>query len=166
MPLTGKHINYYHICHRKLWLFHHGISFQHTHENVQDGTLLHLSAYPQRAKRFREIQFDGIKIDFYDPLDKVIHEIKRSDKMPAASEAQLKYYLLVLERHGIPGATGVLEYPRQRRTQTVTLADGDRAELLAAETAIVKIVETAYPPVINKPFCKQCAYYEFCYVSE
>ena len=53
MHLTGKHINYFHICHRKLWLFDHGVSFQQTHEHVQDGTLLHLTAYPQRAKRFR-----------------------------------------------------------------------------------------------------------------
>jgi CRISPR-associated exonuclease Cas4 len=41
MGITGKHINYYHICHRKLWLFHNGISFQQTHDNVADGMLLH-----------------------------------------------------------------------------------------------------------------------------
>ena len=98
MHLTGKHINYFHICHRKLWLFDHGVSFQQTHEHVQDGTLLHLTAYPQRAKRFREVQLGGIKIDFYDPVDRVVHEIKRSDKMEAASVAQLQYYLRVLER--------------------------------------------------------------------
>lgn len=166
MHLTGKHLNYYYICHRKLWLFHHGVSFQQTHEHVQDGTLLHLTAYPQRAKRFREVQLGGIKIDFYDPHDRVIHEIKRSDKMRPASVAQLQYYLLVLERHGVLGATGVLEYPRLRRTEAVTLTDDARATLTAAEAAIEVLVGQPCPPTIRKPICKQCSYYDFCYAGE
>ena len=55
-----------------------------------DGTLLHQTAYPQRAQRYREIQIEGIKIDFYDPQARVVHEIKRSTKMEAASVAQLQ----------------------------------------------------------------------------
>ena len=167
MHLTGKHINYYHICHRKLWLFHHGLSFQHTHDNVQDGTLLHLSAYPQRAKRFREIQLDGVKIDFYDPVDRVVHEIKRSQKMDPASRAQLQYYLRVLERHGVAGPTGVLEYPTLRRTETVVLTETDRAAVETWEAGVADVVtQPRCPPVINKPFCQQCSYYEFCYAAE
>ncbi|HEX8426383.1 CRISPR-associated protein Cas4 [Hymenobacter sp.] len=167
MHITGKHINYYHICHRKLWLFHHGISFQQTHENVADGSLLHQTAYPQRAARYREIQIDGIKIDFYDPQDRVIHEIKRSDKLEHASVAQLQYYLCVLERHGVPEPTGLLEYPKLRQTQTVALTDADRAAIPQWETDVERIVTAAgCPPVINKPLCKQCSYYEFCYVGE
>lgn len=167
MHLTGKHVNYYHICHRKLWLFDRGISFQQAHENVQDGALLHLCAYPQRARRFREVQIEGIKIDFYDSVDRVVHEIKRSAKMEAASVAQLQYYLVVLERHGIEGPTGMLEYPKLRQTQAVVLAAADRAAVAEWERSIVGITSSEQcPPVINKPFCKQCAYYEFCYVGE
>ncbi len=167
MHLTGKHINYYHICHRKLWLFDHGLSFQHEHANVQDGTLLHLTAYPQRAKRFREVQIDGIKIDFYDPVDRVVHEIKRSNKLEAASVAQLQYYLRVLERHGVPEPTGLLEYPTLRRTQPVVLTDDDRAAIDAWEVGIAEVTgRPQCPPVINKPFCKQCSYYDFCYAGE
>ena len=167
MHLTGKHINYFHICHRKLWLFDHGVSFQQTHEHVQDGTLLHLTAYPQRAKRFREVQLGGIKIDFYDPVDRVVHEIKRSDKMEAASVAQLQYYLRVLERHGVTGPTGVLEYPKLRRTQAVALTEADRAAVEVWEAGVAEVVgRPQCPTVINKPLCKQCSYYDFCYCGE
>ena len=167
MHITGKHINYYHICHRKLWLFHNGISFQHTHEHVADGSLLHQTAYPQRAARYREIQLDGIKIDFYDPQDRVIHEIKRSDKLEHASVAQLQYYLCVLERNGVEGPTGILEYPKLRQTQTVVLTDADRAAIPQWEAGVERIVTAAEcPPTINKPLCKQCSYYDFCYVGE
>jgi CRISPR-associated exonuclease Cas4 len=167
MHITGKHINYYHICHRKLWLFANGLSFQQDNEQVQDGTLLHLSAYPQRARRFREVQLGGIKIDFYDPVDKVVHEIKRSQKMEEASVAQLKYYLRVLEQHGVVGPTGVLEYPKLRRTQEVALTGQDRAAIEAWEAGVAEVVARSQcPPVINNPFCKNCAYYEFCYVHE
>lgn len=167
MHITGKHVNYYHICHRKLWLFHHGISFQQTHANVADGSLLHQTAYPQRAQRYREIQIDGIKIDFYDPHERVIHEIKRSDKLEHASIAQLQYYLYVLERHGVVGPTGILEYPKIRQTQTVALTDADRAAIPEWEVGIEQVVTADdCPPVINKPLCRQCSYYEFCYVAE
>ena len=167
MRITGKHVNYYHICHRKLWLFHHGISFQQTHDHVADGTLLHLTAYPQRAQRYREIQIDGIKIDFYDPQERVIHEIKRSNKLEHASVAQLQYYLLVLERNGVPEPTGLLEYPKLRQTQTVVLTAADRAAIPQWEVAIEQLVnQPDCPSVINKPLCKQCSYYEFCYVGE
>lgn len=167
MRITGKHINYYHICHRKLWLFDSGISFQQEHANVQDGSLLHETAYPQRAARFREIQIEGIKIDFYDPHERVVHEIKRSDKMEPASIAQLQYYLLVLERHGVQGPTGILEYPKIRRTQTVVLTAADRVAIETWEAGVADITTREQcPPVINKSFCKQCAYYDFCYVGE
>jgi len=165
--LTGKHINYYHICHRKLWLFDHGVSFQQTHDNVADGSLLHETAYPQRAARYREVQFGGIKIDFYDPQTRTVHEIKRSDKLEAASIAQLKYYLVVLERHGVVGPTGLLEYPKLRRTLPVALTATDRAAVAEWEAGAAAITSRAEcPTVINKPLCKNCSYYEFCYAGE
>jgi CRISPR-associated exonuclease Cas4 len=56
---------------------------------VADGNLLHQTAYPQRAQRYREIQIEGIKIDFCDPHERVAHEIKGSNKLEDASVAQL-----------------------------------------------------------------------------
>ena len=36
MRLTATHINYFHICHRKLWLFANGINMEHTSDAVED----------------------------------------------------------------------------------------------------------------------------------
>ena len=99
--MTGTHFNYYHVCKRKLWLFANGIQMEHTSDMVYDGKLIHEQSYPQRSERYEEMEIDGIKIDYYDPRNKVIHEIKRSDKVEKAHEWQVKYYIRVLERNGI-----------------------------------------------------------------
>jgi CRISPR-associated exonuclease Cas4 len=166
--LTGTRVKYYHICHRKLWLFDRDVWMEHTSESVADGELLHSTAYPQRAARGREISLGGSKIDFYDPQTRVVHEMKRSASMPQADVAQLKFYLWLLEQHDISGATGLLEYPKQRRTEEVQLSDEDRAAIPLWEADIARITapDAPCPPVINKPYCKRCAYYDFCYVEE
>jgi CRISPR-associated exonuclease Cas4 len=41
MIITPTHINYYHVCHRKLWLFSHGKQMEHTSELVAEGKLIH-----------------------------------------------------------------------------------------------------------------------------
>jgi len=96
MHITATHINYYHICYRKLWLFANGITMEHTSNIVADGKLLHETSYPQRAEKYSEIEISGSKIDFYDAKNKVIHETKRSDKVEEAHEWQVKYYILLL----------------------------------------------------------------------
>ena len=108
--MTGTHFNYYHVCKRKLWLFANGIQMEHTSDMVYDGKLIHEQSYPQRSERYEEMEIDGIKIDYYDPRNKVIHEIKRSDKVEKAHEWQVKYYIRVLERNGISDVVGIL-YP-------------------------------------------------------
>ena len=89
--MTGTHFNYYHVCKRKLWLFANGIQMEHTSDMVYDGKLIHEQSYPQRSERYEEMEIDGIKIDYYDPRNNVIHEIKRSDKVEKAHEWQVKY---------------------------------------------------------------------------
>ncbi len=76
MIITGTYIKYYKVCHRKTWLFHHKIEMEHTSELVAEGSFIGEKSYPQRAERYREITLDGSKIDFYDPHNKVVHEIK------------------------------------------------------------------------------------------
>ena len=167
MNITGTHFNYYQVCHRKLWLFANGINMEHTSDLVYEGKLIHETSYPQRAERYEELEIDGIKIDFYDARNKVIHEIKKSDKIEEAHEWQLKYYIYVLEKNGIGGVTGILEYPSMHQTNKVFLTDTDRKKILEIEKEICSIVESENcPPVINSKICKQCSYYEFCYVSE
>jgi len=79
----------------------------------------------------------------------------------------LKYYIYVLERNGIEGVTGILEYPTMRQTEKVTLNDADRKRIVEIEKDIDSIVgNEKCPAVINSKICKQCSYYDFCYVEE
>ena len=167
MPITATHINYYHICHRKLWLFTNGINMEHTSDVVYEGKLIGENTYPQRPDKYTEVEFDGIKIDFYDAKNKIVHEIKKSDKIEVAHRAQVKYYLWVLEQNCIVGATGILEYPKQRHTEKVELTDEDRQQIPKWMVDIERIIASEKcPKVINKPICKTCSYFDFCYAGE
>lgn len=90
MQITGTHFNYYLVCHRKLWLFANGINMEHNSDLVYDGKLIHEDSYPLRPERYEELEVDGVKIDFYDAKNKIVHEIKRSDKVEEAHEWQVK----------------------------------------------------------------------------
>ena len=57
----------------------------------------------------------NIVLDFYDSKSKVIHEIKKSDKMEEIHVWQVKHYILVLENKGVLGVTGVIDYPKLRQ---------------------------------------------------
>ena len=165
--ITATHFNYFHICQRKLWLFSNGITMEHTSELVHEGKLIGESTYPQRSDTYTEVEFDGVKIDFYDAKNKVVHEIKKSAKIESAHRAQVKYYLWVLEQNGIAGARGVLEYPKQRHTEGVELTDNDRLSIPDWIATIDRLVDAdECPKVIDKPVCKNCSYYDFCYADE
>ncbi len=165
--VTGTQFNYYLICHRKLWLFSSGITMEHTSDLVYEGNLIHESSYPQRAMKYTEIELDGIKIDFYDAREKVVHEVKKSDKHEEAHEWQVKYYIYVLERNGIDGASGILEYPKLRQTTDVFLSNRDREQIKLFEKDIIQIIHSgSCPEKIGKAKCKNCSYFDFCWSGE
>lgn len=109
MTITATRINFHHICRRKLYFFANGINMEHTSDTVAEGKLIGENTYTDRAARYTELQLECIKIDYYDAQNKVVHEIKKSDKMEAAHEAQVKYYLYKVRLYGIEGATSILE---------------------------------------------------------
>lgn len=165
--MTGTHIAYLHLCHRKLWLFHHSIQMEQTSDLVAEGKLIGETSYPQRAERWQEIQIEGIKIDHYDASQHLVREVKKSNKKEEAHVAQVKYYLHVLQRNGIPATRGLIEYPKLRMTEEVTLEPSESAEVEGWEAEVVAIVnQETCPPVMDKPMCKKCAYYDFCYSGE
>lgn len=167
MKITGTHFNYYQICHRKLWLFASGINMESTSDTVYEGKLIHESSYPQRSERYEEVEIDGVKVDYFDAKRKVIHEIKKSDKVEQAHEWQLKYYIYVFERNGIDGCTGVLEYPTLRQTSKVELTDDDRKIIVEMEAKICDIINgDECPPLVQTRLCRNCSYYDFCYSNE
>ena len=71
--------------------------------------------------------------------NKVIHEIKKSNKVDKAHEWQLKYYMYIFEQHGIDGVKGILEYPLLRKTQEVILTDIDREEIMSIAEDITNL---------------------------
>ena len=167
MQITGTHFNYFQVCHRKLWLFANGINMEQNSDLVFAGKLIHEESYPQRSERYEEIEIDGVKVDFYDAKRKVIHEIKKSDKVEQAHEWQLKYYLCVFEHNGINGVSGILEYPKLRKTTEVFLSDIDRETIRDFELKIREIIcDDTCPPLEKKGICQNCSYFDFCYAGE
>lgn len=167
MQITGTHFNYYQVCKRELWLFANGINMEHTSDLVYEGKLIHEESYPQRSERYEEIEIDGIKVDYYDAKRKVIHEIKKSDKVEKAHEWQLKYYLYVFERNGIDNVSGILEYPKLRKTSEIILSDVDREMIHEMESKIEEIINAeGCPPLEKKGICRNCSYFDFCYSGE
>lgn len=140
---------------------------EHTSDLVYAGKLIHENSYPDRAEKYTEIEIDGIRIDYYDPKEKVVHEIKKSGKREEAHEWQLKYYLYILEKNGVDGVTGLLEYPKIRETKTVALESDDRKKI---DTFIVEIKRIAElpdaPGRLPRSKCRNCAYFDFCWSGE
>ncbi len=165
--ITATYINIFHVCHRELWLHAHEIRMEHTSDIVTEGRIIGEYTYPQRTEKYTEIAFDGIKIDFYDPKNKVVHEIKKSPKMEDAHVAQVKYYLFVLKRNGIKNATGIIEYPKQRIKKEVILSPDDEIQIIKWEIDIQQTIQQQHcPPVLKKTVCKSCSYADFCYADE
>ena len=165
--LTATHINYLHICSRKLWLFSNGLQMESNSALVKEGKLIGENSYPQRSEKYTEVEIGGIKIDFYDAKNRIVHEIKKSDRVEIAHEAQLKYYLYKLEAIGVSGATGLIEYPTLRQTTFVPkLTDADVEEIKKWEEAIERIIKNEIaPPTLDSKICGKCSYYDFCYAS-
>jgi CRISPR-associated exonuclease Cas4 len=167
MKVTGPHMHYYFNCHRQLWLFANGINMEHTSDDVFEGKMIHETSYQQRSSNYEEIAIDGIKIDYYDAKNRVVHEIKKSSKLFNSHAWQVKYYIYILEKIGIDGVTGVLEYPKERKTEEVFLSIPDKERIVELLEEIDTIIHAdKCPEAINKPKCKKCSYYDFCYSSE
>lgn len=140
---------------------------EHNSDLVYDGKLIHEDSYPQRPERYEELEVDGVKIDFYDAKNKIVHEIKRSDKVEDAHEWQVKYYIYVLEQNGVDGVRGILEYPTMRKTTPIVLTDDDRREIEKMKSEIEKIiVSEKCPERVAMKICRNCSYFDFCCVTE
>lgn len=167
MNPTGTQIHYYFVCIRKLWLSANGIQMEHTSDRVYEGKLIHENTYSQRSERYKEIQIESIKIDFFDSKNKIIHEIKKSSKLHKSHLWQLKYYIMILENAGIDGVSGILEYPKERKKEEVFLSQYDKNYIDEMIFEIKKIISmTDVPMIKQKTICKKCAYCDFCWSGE
>src|SRR5690606_10671976 len=100
----------------------------------------------------------------YDARRKVIHEVKKSNKMENAHIAQVKYYIHKLEQHRVEGVKGIIEYPRLKRKQEVEFTEEDRRAIPRWEKEIEEILSRDQcPERIRAGICRQCSYFDFCY---
>ncbi len=175
MNLIATHINYYRVCHRKLWLFANNIQMEQTSDLVADGKVIEEESYRRRTERYSQIELSSDihgmslsgKIDFFDTRDRIIHETKRSNKVEQAHIWQVKFYLWLMKLNDIEAEKGVIEYPKLREREEVFLEESDIEYLEKTVREIKVLIENEEcPPVINARICKSCSYYDFCYSGE
>lgn len=159
MPdLTGTQLNYYFICKRKLWLFSHNIAFEASSDLVKVGKIIHKDSFSRKKK---EIKIGNMAIDHIDKG--VIHEVKKSDKMHEAHTYQILYYIYRLKKLGVH-TTGMLNYPKLKKTVRVVLTKQKREFIDAALQDASRIISAEKPQVAEyKSVCDKCAYAEYCW---
>lgn len=161
--LGGIHVQYYFVCHRKLWLYGKNLGFEEESEKVLDGKLLHEKAY-KRANKKELMISDDFKIDVLD--GEYVREVKLSSKMTKADRYQLLYYLYQLKKRGLI-RKGLVSYTKEKKTEEIILTKEDENELEKIEVHIKKILNSPTPPkLIKKKYCRSCAYYDFCFTTE
>lgn len=160
--ISGVMVNYYFICPRKLWYFTRDIQMEEDNSLVGMGKLIDEDSYSREKKSIMINEI--INIDFIRSW-KIIHEVKKSRKLDEAGKWQLKYYIWVLRNKGVEIEKGIIDYPVLKWREEVYLTRKEEEELIGKLMEIEKIISLEKAPeVLNKSYCKKCAYYELCYI--
>ncbi|MGC8654820.1 MAG: CRISPR-associated protein Cas4 [Candidatus Kryptoniota bacterium] len=159
---TGTQVNYFYVCKRKLWFFSNQIELESESDTVFQGRVLHNYSYERTQK---EIEFDNIKIDWFDFHDNIIHEVKKSDSVGEAHEAQVLYYIYYLKQLGVVGVKGEIDYPKLKKRVSVELTPEKERKMEETLKNIDQIIQLSSPPPIEvkRSFCKSCSYFQLCY---
>lgn len=166
--LTGTQLNYLVVCHRKLWLFSHGIEMERENEDVQIGKQIGENAYGREKKEINiddQIVLDWAEAKVGEDGVLTVHEVKKSKAVSRAHRLQMLFYLHVLKRKGVP-ARGIIDYPELKQRETIELDTRGEVELQDAMKQVGDIVGSEQvPPRLDKiSFCSKCAYFDLCYV--
>lgn len=164
MIVNGTLINYYFHCKRQCYLHGNRINLEDNSERVNIGKAIHEERSSNSDNT--ELEIDNIKIDKI--TKEYLIEVKKSDADVEASRWQLLYYLKVLKRKGIE-RKGKLEFIEKNKSKNKTLiVELSEDEELKLDKYINDIYELLnkeeVPTILNKPKCKKCAYYEYCYI--
>lgn len=160
--ITGTLIWYYYICHREVWLMAHEINPEVENVLLELGRLIHEESYPRNKKEFSA---PGMKIDIIREREGelIVGEIKKSSRFVDSARMQLAYYLYRLRQMGIE-AKGDLLIPKERKRISVELTRELQCMLEAVMQDIQEITSLSTPPPpMRIPFCRSCAYAEFCW---
>lgn len=170
--LTGTHLNYLLVCHRKLWLFSHGIQMERENEDVQIGKQIGADAYARQEKEINledTAVLDWVEHQSGEDGIVTVHEIKKSKAMSEAHRLQMLFYLDFLRSKGVE-ARGLIDYPETKQREIVELDGEGEAMLSQARLDAARIIGSeTVPPRLDEispkkvAFCLKCAYYDFCY---
>lgn len=164
MNINGTIINYYFHCKRQCYLHGNRLNMEDNSEQVKIGKAIH----EERAenKNNTEIAIDNIRLDKL--TKEYLTEVKKSDADAEAAKWQLLYYLKVLKTKGVI-RKGKLEFAEKNKKDKkiiiIELTDEVEKELDKYIDEIEQLLnQDRIPECINKPTCKKCAYYEYCYI--
>lgn len=162
MQITGIMIYYYFVCKRKLWYFLNQINMEQNSELVSIGKILDETTYRKEKKG---ILIDNtINVDFIEN-GAILHEVKKTKSIESASVWQIKYYMYYLSEKGIENIQAEINYPLLRKTAQIFLEENDRKILKTVTQEIEELQKSEkIPEKINSKICKNCAYFDLCYV--
>lgn len=157
--ITGTMINYYVHCQRQCWLFAHRLNMEDQSELVKIGKAIQDTSQTER-------QIGNFYVDRI--TQSHIIEVKKSDADPEAARWQLISYLVRAKALGIV-RKGRLEYQEKRSKEKkiteIILTDELESEYERLVQKVMELLsEERVPDVIKKPYCKKCAYYEYCFI--
>ncbi|TDB67889.1 CRISPR-associated protein Cas4 [Arundinibacter roseus] len=182
MNINATLVNLYHICKREMWLHAHAIRMEHTSDIVYEGKLIGEESYPQRAEKNQEVAVSyelpaanglGVvrvltaKIDFFDAKKGIVHETKKSNAKEKAHTAQVQFYLYLLRKNGVAVSHGLIEYPKLRLTERVTLDEVEEKQMELWVHEIGELLAKEHcPPRLPVSKCRSCSYFDFCWIGE
>lgn len=113
----------------------------------------------------KELSLPGMRLDQVrregDKL--IVSEVKKSSRFLPATRLQLGYYLWRLAEEGME-ASGEILVPKERKREVLELTPELRERIESLIREIEVLVSHPAPPAAKKiPFCKRCAYAEFCW---
>lgn len=156
--ITGTLIHYFFTCERECWLYGHKIYPNQEDDNVSLGRVEHND---KNYGIFSSIKFDKIdKVGGYYQ----IYEYKKTLKNKNGPKWQLIFYMYLLQKsYSLKKIDGFLV---SKSTKLYIAPTKDDYEVL--ENAIIRIKELlknkTAPKAIEKPICKNCAYFDYCYI--
>lgn len=163
MRIGGTTIQYYFTCRRELWLYLNHIDPNQEDENVTVGKIINERSH--KRKGTKEISIGNAKVDIVTGgRNPKLIEVKKSSKLLEPTIRQLQYYIYLLEKQNI-FIDAEISIPKERKKLEITLDPEARRMLEQALKEIPEIATRESIPVYHhKPYCKGCAYREFCEV--
>ena len=160
--ITGTLVWYYAICPREAWLMAHEMEPEREFELLAEGRLNQEAHYKRATK---ELSLPGMRLDQVRRENGrlIVSEVKKSSRFLPATRLQLGYYLWRLDKVEIE-ASGEILVPGERKREVVKLTQALRTEVERTVATLEALVQEPVPPPAKKiPFCKHCAYAEFCW---